>query len=359
MEDPQGGEVTNYTLVNDALRLFIEKTRRENSEDRSWIKQPTNFISVVAIVLSLIGIAYQILRDRADSIDQDLASVSKIASDLIQLDDQTATAANITDSYRIFANNRRAVLLAEADGLIKGLQNRMFPVEVPAAQLAILGPEYAQIGDYNTALKYLQLLTTQQSSPAQQVEAWRSIATLYSDEGPEKFQDARNAFSNAVKVYPDPRDFGPIQLEIAVHEQWANFESFSQNYEGEFREINDARVLTNGYPCVAGRDVLVGRLNAEGQSALDQLAKSDPAKAGAETLVWSRSVSGDKCPNSPPKALTSAPVSQVKEVVITTVCHFTSGPRAGTVFDFKQFGIQGIPVGAPCTDGQGSNGFAQ
>ena len=43
---------------------------------------------------------------------------------------------------------------------------------------------------------------------------------------------------------------------------------------------------------------------------------------------------------------------------MTTVCQFSSGPRAGTRFDFRQFGVQPIPVGSPCTDGQGSNGTA-
>ena len=43
---------------------------------------------------------------------------------------------------------------------------------------------------------------------------------------------------------------------------------------------------------------------------------------------------------------------------ITTVCQFTQGPRQGSTFDFAQFGVQGIPVGSPCQDGQGSTGVA-
>jgi hypothetical protein len=43
---------------------------------------------------------------------------------------------------------------------------------------------------------------------------------------------------------------------------------------------------------------------------------------------------------------------------LTTVCQFSSGPKAGTTFDFKPYGVQPIPVGYPCTDGQGSNGTA-
>ena len=43
---------------------------------------------------------------------------------------------------------------------------------------------------------------------------------------------------------------------------------------------------------------------------------------------------------------------------VTTICQFSTGPRSGTRFDFAQFGVQPVPVGAPCTDGQGSNGIA-
>jgi hypothetical protein len=43
---------------------------------------------------------------------------------------------------------------------------------------------------------------------------------------------------------------------------------------------------------------------------------------------------------------------------LTTICQFSSGPKAGTTFDFKPFGVQPIPSGSPCTDGQGSNGVA-
>jgi hypothetical protein len=43
---------------------------------------------------------------------------------------------------------------------------------------------------------------------------------------------------------------------------------------------------------------------------------------------------------------------------LTTVCQFTSGPRAGSTFDFRPYGVQPIPVGSPCTDGQSSTGIA-
>ena len=43
---------------------------------------------------------------------------------------------------------------------------------------------------------------------------------------------------------------------------------------------------------------------------------------------------------------------------LTTVCHFTVGPRAGSTFDFASFGARPIPVGSACTDGNLSSGVA-
>ena len=43
---------------------------------------------------------------------------------------------------------------------------------------------------------------------------------------------------------------------------------------------------------------------------------------------------------------------------LSTICQFSSGPRAGTIFDFQPYGVKPIPIGHPCTDFQGSNGIA-
>jgi hypothetical protein len=43
---------------------------------------------------------------------------------------------------------------------------------------------------------------------------------------------------------------------------------------------------------------------------------------------------------------------------LSTVCQFSSGPRAGTTFDFQPYGVKPLPVGHACTDFQGSNGVA-
>ena len=42
----------------------------------------------------------------------------------------------------------------------------------------------------------------------------------------------------------------------------------------------------------------------------------------------------------------------------STVCHFTAGPRAGTSFDYRAT-WSALPAGTPCLDGLGSTGIVR
>ncbi len=353
MEGSEDEDAVNSGLIREALTLYIDKTRRDEVETRSWIRQPNNFISVVAIVLSLAGVVYQFAKDRVDGIDQDLASVSQIASELAQMDGQLLSATNVSQDAQLAMNNRRVVLLAEADRLINDLGNR-----VPTAQLAVLAPEYADIGDANTALKYLRLLTDPPASQTERLEAWRSIGVLLSYEGPGSLNDSRSAFQQAAAVFQNPTDIGSIGLEITVHEQWSAVEAQTSNYFAAATQISDARFLLDKFACIPARAPIVERVDTEGQQALQNLRRFEPSEAAAAQVDWSHAVDTDVCPKTEAQPQVSANTVSVLKTTTTTVCHFADGPRKGTTFDFRQFGIAGIPVGAPCTDGQGSDGVA-
>jgi hypothetical protein len=42
---------------------------------------------------------------------------------------------------------------------------------------------------------------------------------------------------------------------------------------------------------------------------------------------------------------------------MSSVCTFTTGPRAGTSYDYALIGWQPLAVGTPCLDGAGSTGY--
>ena len=54
---------TDPILINQALRFFVKKVRRDLEGERSWIRQPNNLISLVAIVISITGVVYGFYKD--------------------------------------------------------------------------------------------------------------------------------------------------------------------------------------------------------------------------------------------------------------------------------------------------------
>jgi tetratricopeptide (TPR) repeat protein len=344
-------------LVKSALHLFIQKARREDAEARSWIRQPNNFISAVAIVLSLLSVAYQLRKDYTDGIDKDLAALSSIVSDINKLESDALTTSitnqEAMSNFGTVIANRRVALLAEADRLINGLGNK-----APNAQLAILGPEYVQIGDYDTALKDFVYLTQPTVPEMEQISAWRSIAILYFDEGPDKYGKAREAFTKAAQVQPDPKGIGSINVVLEVREQWSSVEMAAGQIPAAFAQVNMARALVTRLPCLPEQATIAIRVESEAAKVLAALKDRDPVSALAAETQWQRTVAADTCAarseaQSSPKSTEAATSSEP-----TTICEFARGPRAGTRIDFKSYGVQPIPVGSPCTDGMGSNGIA-
>lgn len=67
---------------------------------------------------------------------------------------------------------------------------------------------------------------------------------------------------------------------------------------------------------------------------------------------------GEASAQSVPGAGLSTESSSGSGTTLTTICKFQSGPKAGTTFDFAPYGVQPIPVGAPCNDGVSSFGIA-
>lgn len=342
-------------LTHTALRLFIEKTQHDLNEGRSWIRQPNNLISLVAIVLSLLSIGYQLIKDYYDGVDKNLASLSQIVSDLTKMDGDAATVNNaqLSQNLAIALTNRRMALLTEADRLIKNLGSR-----APADQLAILGPEYVSINDYQTALTYFRKLLEPPSTPTERLSAWRSIALVYADEGPPEWAMARAAFARAAAILPDPHDVGSINLELTVHENWAQFESSADNYQSAFLQFLDARLLANRFPCIPEREPALRRLDQEASTAIVVLRASAPDVASIDDEKMKQAVASDSCPETPASAPTAQAVPSEQQPATTTVCRFTSGPRSGSKFDFAPYGVRAVQVGSPCTDGQGSYGVA-
>ena len=261
-EVPQDPHVSRSRLLGEALDLYIQKIKRENEESRSWIKQPNNLISVVAIVLSLLSLGYALLKDHYDGIDKNLQSLSTTVADLTKLDSDVLTAT-LTDPQRLTAlslviNNRRVALLSEADRLISDLGER-----APVAQLAVLGPACVQINEYTKAIKYFSITAERASSPILRSEAWRSMALAYEFMGSDYKRNVRDAFARAAQVFPDPKDIGSIVLVTTIYGQWAQFEAAHANFADALSRFADARRFAMKLPCPTPRNDFIANLAHE------------------------------------------------------------------------------------------------
>jgi hypothetical protein len=338
-----------------ALRLYIETTRRQNAEGKSWIRQPNNFISAVAIILSLLSIGYQVLKDRNDGIDKNLAALSAIVSELTKMDSDMLTTSikdpQLLDNLSIYVTNRRVALLAEADRLIESLGKR-----APHAQLAVLGPEYLQIYDYKTGVKYLRMMTVPPSAEPEQLGAWRSLGIAYFSQGAASLGDARDAFQHAVEIYPEPHDVGSIVMELAVHEQWAQLELTSSHYSQATEQFGDALKLSYELPCSPARSRQISRIAGEADVSLVALRSQDSQGAEKVRQSWTALEAADKCPRTSVQQTTQQQGQRASGAEMTTVCKFNQGARSSQTEDFAPYGVQPIAVGAACTDGLGSYG---
>jgi tetratricopeptide (TPR) repeat protein len=249
-------------LIDRALELYIEKTRKENADKSAWIMHPNNFIGVVAICLSLLSVGYGFKKDYFDGIDKDLQSLTSVVSDLTKLDSDMLSSPRPADpqqadSLATFQNNRRFAMLAEADRLIERLGNR-----VPPIQLAVLGPEYFQVNDYQKAEKYFMQLTEPPASLAMRSEAWRSLAIAYVNQGPAFSDKARAAFSKAASLISDPQDTGSLGIVVTTYEQWAQFELNGGKYSLALQHLQDARKFAVRLPCPKLRPDAISSIDA-------------------------------------------------------------------------------------------------
>jgi hypothetical protein len=277
-KDPPDPHVSRSELLGEALDLYIQKIKRENNESRSWIGQPNNLISVVAIVLSLVSLGYALLKDHYDGIDKNFQSLSTAVADLTKLDSDVLTAT-LTDPQRLATlglviNNRRIALLAEADRLIGDLRDR-----APVAQLAVLGPAYVQVNEYMKAIKYFSMTAERASSPTLQSEAWRSMALAYEYMGSDYDQNVRDAFARAAQIFPNPKDIGSIILVATIYDQWAQFEAARANYADGLSRFADARRFATKLPCPAPRSDFIAKLGHEVTQALASYHANDPDQA--------------------------------------------------------------------------------
>jgi hypothetical protein len=84
--------IATIEKLKEALQLYVDIASKDLVDSKSWIRQPNNLISVVAICISILGVIYGFYKDIVETNDKNLQELSNIVSDLTKLDaDQITT----------------------------------------------------------------------------------------------------------------------------------------------------------------------------------------------------------------------------------------------------------------------------
>ena len=308
----------NAKLVNASLQAYL----KHNPGTTSWIKQPNNLISVVAISLSILGVVYGFYKDWKDTINKNKQALAAIITDLTKLDtdffsignqptkniatagvqpgnqptpvvangfiDAQAEQVRLTE-YRRTLTNRRLVLLAEADRLTDELGEG-----IPLNELMVLAVSFGQVAQYEKAVRYFEKVTTQSTSRVAQLTGWRAIGLVNAQRGPEFIEATRTAFSKASQAIPESKDAVAMYGIIEAYQPWADFEFGINNYRVSVELLLRAKHQLVEFPCQAGKSKLLTLLDNEIQSkltALDTRAADIATPLRAEVS----NIPADKC----------------------------------------------------------------
>jgi tetratricopeptide (TPR) repeat protein len=276
---PEHSDGIDPALVNAALAAYLKS---EPGKPDAWIRHPNNLISVVAIVLSILGVVYGFYKDRKDSIDRNLQALTTITIELAKLNTEYYSTARrsprenedererLGEVWRSLAS-RRLALLAQADRLIAELGDR-----VPSGQLSVLGVAFDQAYELDKALQYFEKTTTPSNSTVLRMLGWRSIGVVNIKRGPNFYPAAREAFSKAIHVVPELNDYGPVQASFEVFEDWSGFEIQQKNYREAIRILLQGKEQVRRYACEINEPELLTWFDDLIRSELDTIKARDP-----------------------------------------------------------------------------------
>ena len=286
-------------LVNAALKAYLTSNP---GKSQTWIRHPNNLISVVAIVLSVLGVVYGFYKDWRDSIDRNLQALTGITTDLAKLNTEyfatTGQSAREDgkEQYRLgeiarSLASRRFALLAQADRLTAELGDK-----VPGGQLSVLGVAFDEAYEFDKAVQYFEKTTTPSNSTILRVLGWRSIGLVNIKRGSHFYQAAREAFYKAINVAPELEDYVSAHASLEVYEQWSQFELDLKKDREAIQILLQGRERISRYSCQANMPDILAMFDDLIQSAIktikthipntsDLLSQEvDVAKKGADCL---------------------------------------------------------------------------
>ena len=348
---------TDPILINQALSFFVKKTRRDLEGERSWIRQPNNLISLVAIVISILGVVYGFYKDWNDGNQRDLQSLLTVVSDitkteidfmiavrpLLQMQPPVPGVGAVsnpptpsTPQPALPPLNNTAVpdpvvpnaippvsapivnassmpdapqsTSAQIADYGRAFGNRRVAllaeadrlinnlgIRAPTSQLLVLATAYAQNADYDKAEGYFRMIVEGTSRAVMQIAGWKSLGILYFNRGPAYYGKARDAFESGERISPNSQDLGYINSLLSLYQARAEFELSSPTPQFFLDTTIKARTLIASVPCAASHAILGAQSDDLFQRGLAAIQTPLDATAQASVLRYRGLKSADTC----------------------------------------------------------------
>jgi len=232
------------------------------SDTRAW--KPSNVLSAVAIVVSLLFGGISIYRDSIGARWGAVRELGQTIENLTSVEKEIArVAANAYDDpaeYQaaISLANRRLALLESANRLVERLGD-----EVTGPELAILGASYSQVNEYERAEDYFRRLGELGASPTLQAAGWRSLGNHLAAQGVHRFGEAREAFRKSVVVLAQDQNVSASLVSAENLVYWGQAAQAYGFLPEAMKQYLDARDLYARLPCIPARERFLKRVEQQ------------------------------------------------------------------------------------------------
>ncbi len=289
--DPEASDSPN----DDILARLKHVENRIREQNRPWYRIPSNLISILAVVATVAIFATTYLSNqvetqfqRAQQFSQVLDEISALVSEEIEIYRNDMPPIMRTNASVMIAN-RRAALISKADRLLNNLKDN----EVSKLDLVLLAPAYMSIGRYDDAEKILKNFARDETvQPALKAMAWRSLISLYSNLGPERIDDAKEAAKQGLNLIKDEDNNILIQaMSVTIHTWLASYLMIVRSYEDALRNLLAAERDAWAMPCTPNRLELLKLVKTELAKVLSYYPE------GQNAIDESRNTYDQPCPN--------------------------------------------------------------
>lgn len=188
-----GNEENTFASLLDRvskLEIAIQADRK------SWLRVPSNIISLTAVVVTLAIFAVTFTANKQSAQFEKRQSLSSVIAEISALTQEEVNIVESSMSERARMNsqtgiaNRRVALVRKADALLAEV-----PEGISKLDMTILAAAYASIGRLEEAEQHYRDLAESKSEPPYlRLMALRSLISLYTVMGEERIADATAAY---------------------------------------------------------------------------------------------------------------------------------------------------------------------